>query len=316
MTASYRSIDYRIRPAKHVERLMMCEAFRRLRFATIESYQYIGLGSVYFSDFALYHRALGIKHMISIEQAEHDKLRFNANLPFANIEMRWGKTEARLPEIDLSNRSIVWLDYDSPLNRSILDDVRSVATRISSGSVLAISVQAQPFRVVAGQPRANMDKLAESLGAERINPDSRDEELLGWGTAQQYRRILAEELQQVLSQRNGALPPHYRFQARQIFNFHYADNANMLTVGWVVVDEGQIPLFNSCDFEGLEFFRSGESAFRIDIPKLTPVEMRSLLAQMPLPVHTALNTGAMPSSDAGHFAKIYRFFPAVTFVDL
>ena len=37
LPASYRDIDYRIRPAKHVERLMMCEVFRRLRFADIET---------------------------------------------------------------------------------------------------------------------------------------------------------------------------------------------------------------------------------------------------------------------------------------
>ena len=55
---SYRKIDYRVRPGKYAERLMMIESFRRLRFATIESYQYVGLGSVYFSDFYLIHRAL------------------------------------------------------------------------------------------------------------------------------------------------------------------------------------------------------------------------------------------------------------------
>ncbi|WP_412549856.1 O-methyltransferase [Sinorhizobium meliloti] len=46
MPASYREIDYRIRPGKHAERLMMVEAFRHLRFGTVASYQYVGLGSV------------------------------------------------------------------------------------------------------------------------------------------------------------------------------------------------------------------------------------------------------------------------------
>ena len=87
MAASYREIDYRIRPAKYAERLMMVEAFRRLRFGSIESYQYVGLGSVYFSDFSLIHRTLGISKMVSIEKNEEDKSRFIENAPFSCIEL-------------------------------------------------------------------------------------------------------------------------------------------------------------------------------------------------------------------------------------
>ena len=112
MAASYREIDYRIRPAKQAERIMMAESFKRLRFANTESYQYVGLGSVYFSDFMLMHRALGTTKMVSIEKAVHDKARFEANLPFGCIEMLWGDTASELPKVDFSLRSIVWLDYD------------------------------------------------------------------------------------------------------------------------------------------------------------------------------------------------------------
>ena len=68
MTASFRKIDYRVRPAKHAERMMMCEAFARLgAFDELPSYQYVGLGSVYFVDFLLFHRILGIRDMVNIE---------------------------------------------------------------------------------------------------------------------------------------------------------------------------------------------------------------------------------------------------------
>jgi hypothetical protein len=73
MPGSYREIDYRVRPGKQAERLMMVEAFRHLRFSAVGSYQYVGLGSVYFSDFKLVHRALGTTRMISIEKSAHDK---------------------------------------------------------------------------------------------------------------------------------------------------------------------------------------------------------------------------------------------------
>lgn len=49
--ASYREVNYSVRPAKSVERKMMIEAFRRLHLAWgIGCYRYVGMGSIYFSD--------------------------------------------------------------------------------------------------------------------------------------------------------------------------------------------------------------------------------------------------------------------------
>ena len=68
MTARYRRVDYSLRPAKHAERRMLAEVFRRLRpFQPIEDYTYIGFGGLWFVDFALIHRMLGVHKMISIE---------------------------------------------------------------------------------------------------------------------------------------------------------------------------------------------------------------------------------------------------------
>ena len=47
MASSFTKIDYRLRPAKSVERRMMAESFLRLRpFGSVESYRYVGMGSV------------------------------------------------------------------------------------------------------------------------------------------------------------------------------------------------------------------------------------------------------------------------------
>ena len=61
MVDSFRRIDYSLRPAKHAERRMLCDVFRRLtHFQPVETYCYVGFGSVWFSDFVLFHRALGV----------------------------------------------------------------------------------------------------------------------------------------------------------------------------------------------------------------------------------------------------------------
>lgn len=294
----------------------MVEALRRLRFGRLEDYHYIGLGSVYFADFALFHRALGIRRMTSIEQEEHDKSRFSSNLPYANIKMAWGSTSEVLPQMDLSSRAVVWLDYDGSLDRSMLDDLRTVASKAATGSVLALSVQCQPPRQDLSAPRNAVNELARKLGADRIDPQWSDEDLAGWGSARVAKKIFQNELTKILQQRNGTLQPGQRFQAEQIFNFHYNDGANMLTVGWIIFDEGQRPIFNSCNFDGLDFVRSSDEEFKIEIPKLTSIELKRLSTQLPLEDGAEIQNGPIPISDATNFVKIYRFFPNVAFVDI
>src|ERR1700712_3390037 len=72
LAGSFKKIDYRLRPAKHAERVMLCDLFRRMRFSPPETYQYVGFGSVAFIDFRLVHRTLGIRQMISIEETSDE----------------------------------------------------------------------------------------------------------------------------------------------------------------------------------------------------------------------------------------------------
>ena len=108
--SSFRRIDYSIRPAKHAERRMLCDIFRRLRpFGRIEDYIYIGFGSVWFSDFSLFHRALGVKKMLSIEHAADAQARIEENKPF-NIPVDYRSSADVLPDLDWSSRMFLWLD--------------------------------------------------------------------------------------------------------------------------------------------------------------------------------------------------------------
>ncbi len=294
---------------------MMCDAFRRLKFASLESYQYVGLGSVYFSDFALFHRSLGIDKMVSIEREVGDKQRFSDNLPFAAIQMQWGDTKTELPNINLNLRSIVWLDYDGRLTRDVIDDIRSIATRVTSGSVLAVSVQSVPERDKREKPVSMRELLVEQLGDHRIGSNVKDRDLLGWGTADLFRRVILNEIAETLAARNGTLPVGQQMNFEQIFNFHYKDGAHMLTIGGVFFDSGQRLLFDQCAFGELSFVRKAEEAFSIDIPLLTSRELRTLERQMPL-LGTAIAAGSMPKRDAEAFVKIYRYFPNFSVVEL
>ncbi|CAA7615151.1 O-methyltransferase [Magnetospirillum sp. SS-4] len=309
MAKSYRKIDYRIRPAKYAERNMLCAAFQKIRFGSIESYQYIGMGSVYFSDFILFHRALGISRMISIEKEEGDQQRFLDNLPFSFIEMNWGTTTTQLPNIDLSLRSIAWLDYDGRLSRSVLDDVRSFVSRACSGSILIVSVQCNPEGFSPTEPTKNVQAIRDELGDPYVEINLTDADLLGWGTAKVFRKAIINQIEEALALRNSMRPDPQKMLFRQIFNFHYEDGAKMMTVGVALFDRGQQNIFDQCGFAELDFTRNDEAAFRIDVPKLTSRELKKLESQMPLKAGTAIDYGSMPESDAHQFAKVYRYLP-------
>ena len=122
MAESYKKIDYRLRPAKNVERKMLAEAFNRLsKFAPVNSYRYIGMGSLYFSDFILFHRSLGFQKMISIEAEEKEpqQERFKFNKPFNCVDIKFGFTSKILPNLNWDTRDVIWLDYDGKLNLDV-----------------------------------------------------------------------------------------------------------------------------------------------------------------------------------------------------
>lgn len=316
MSASYRTIDYRIRPAKHAERLMMVEAFRRLRFGSVENYQYVGLGSVYFSDFALIHRMLGVSKMVSIEREERDRKRFEENIPFGCIEILWGDTSAQLPNVNLEHRSIIWLDFDGRLDRNILGDIAEVARRAVGGTILAVTVQCRFDKGKGNDLEIGpVEALVETLGEERVPFDLKRTDLFGAGTGDLFRKIIAEEIEGALAARNIGAHPGQHMCCKQILNFRYEDGVKMMTVGFVLYDAGQQALFDMCRFSDLAFYRDGEERFEIAIPKLTTREIRTLEGKMPTTDMDLLALGAIPREDAQQYANIYRYFPNVAFVD-
>lgn len=296
---------------------MMCDAFRRIRFAAVESYQYVGLGSVYFSDFALFHRALGIQKMVSIEKQLTHEQRFRDNLPYANVELLMGPTSTELPKVKLEDmRSIVWLDYDDPLSRGMLDDLRHVLLRVCSGTAIVVTVQAHPPSKPEGDSRSTVQIVSQQIGSDVVDPGLADEDFYGWGTAAIYRKALVDHIAAVLASRNATRPYGQQFLFEQVLNFNYRDGAPMLTVGGVIFDRGQKMLFDQCGFDELTFSRRGTEAFLIDIPLLTLRELRRLESQLPLPAGVNLELGSMPPLHADKFVQLYRYFPNFSNVDL
>lgn len=310
MARSYERINYSLRPAKNIQRKMLAAVFQRLNhFGRLKSYRYIGFGSTFFSDFSLFHKTLGIVKMLSIERDVDRKERFESNKPFQCIEMDFRESNAALPALDWNQKTILWLDYDDKLTSSVLTDVQFFCSSAPGGSVIVVTVNAEPDDLESDKLKLMRDRV----GPAKLPQGTEAADLEGWELAKTSRAIMTTEIEDTIRQRNGALPGATKLEYHQLFNFHYADGAKMLTIGGVICEEGQSPELDSCDFTNMEFVKTEAEPFHIEVPSLTFKELRVLDRALP---HGDLVEGAppgVPQVDVDRYAQVYRYFP--TFVD-
>ena len=321
MSGSYSKINYRLRPAKAVERKIICDSLRCLNpFGDLTTYRYVGFGSTYFSDFILFHKSLHIGKnkgdMISIEKDKHAEERFEYNKPFGCIDIKYGNSSEILPTITWDRKSIVWLDYDDPLKIEVLDDIDLLIGKLVSGSVLIVTISAEPERPSEEDlSREKLDefrrsKLRERLPNEKIPINLQSTDLTGKRLADLYKRIIDNQLEQSLATTNSARSNREKLEYRQVFNFRYADGSRMLTIGWLVYEQGYCDVANQCNFNKHFNVDMEKEPYEIKVPNLTTKEIHYLDGQMPTSDCDALDRKCIPLKDVKCYAQLYKYFPS------
>ncbi len=289
---------------------MLVDLYKRLRFAPIEDYQYVGFGSVAFVDFRMVHRSLGIDELVSIEGTDDDaeKIRFSQNKPYDRIDLRFGHSNTILPQVDFDRHSLVWLDYDERARRYMANDLASVANKAKSGTFIAMTF--------TNDFPAEKDAAAKALGflkegfPEFVPDDAKAISYQGPKYAEFVRTTFGSLLDTALKDADAGNPdPLAKRVAFQVCYFKYKDNAQMATIGWVIVSERDLDTFELCRLEALPFFRPSSDAFRISIPKVTPLEIREMERCLPDP-DAAPELSWIPSEERVAFARSYRYLPS------
>lgn len=293
------ALQYEIRPTKSVQRRMIVHALTRLSFVErLDHYQYVGFGALEFIDFDLVHRTLGISRMTSIERDTMARERYEFNAPFKGVNVVMGDAHDVLPSIDWSPLTIAWLDYTEQLTREIVTDVDVVARSMRPGSVLIVTVNAEPAR-----PRtARAANLKEQL-QEFVPPGTDDETLGGWGLATTQRNVLQAVADRAARDAHGG-------RVQQLFNFHYADGSRMLTWGGIVSTPGVSRVIETCRFEDLGFVRTGEESCRLAVPVVTAKEAAHIERQLPLDDVKPTVPG-MLAAQVDDYVSIYRWHRAL-----
>ena len=297
----------------------MGEALQRLdRQYPIRDYRYVGFGSIYFGDFSLFHRLLGISDMVSIEGNEDDEDRVRFNAPYSCIDVKMGLSNAKLPEIPLAEkRWVLWLDYDFCIDATVLKDVKYAATQAIPGSVLAVTLDAD-FKGLNDYPTWAPDEDLEDF--QKKNPAQKlayklqrdvlpSVETQGDRLAETYRRFLLDEIGAGTASNYDN--PH--LSIHQFLNFRYADGREMMTLAILFLEEGSGISVDRFNFSGLRFCRTESDTFRINAPKLTPLEIRRLNQELPTPMQSSV---PISEGDRSQYREVYRYFPAFAEMEL
>jgi hypothetical protein len=283
---------------------MVVDALRRLRaFSPLEDYEYVGFGGMEFVDFELVHRHLGIEGMVSIEENGHDAARFRFNIPFAGVSVRFDKASAVLPTLlDKPCLRVVWLDYECELNLEVLQDLGTAIRKLVPGSALVVSVNAQ------GSPLANEreKRFSANVEPERVPAGVSDATLAKWGWAEASHKVLAAQAAAEAARRYDGV------EFEQLFHFHYADGARMLTWGGLLLGPGNSPAFKTAEFGELAQVRkAGDAPYEIAPPLLTMREVLHLNRQLPSEKLEELDAAGISPKEVESYADLYRWYPPV-----
>lgn len=272
--ASFDTVNYSLRPNKAIQRSIVFEIIRSTVDAMeISNPVYIGLGSVWFTDFHIAHKALEIGDLISIEADEIGYKRAKFNKPFKCIDVRHGWSYDVIPEISAESRYcdrpwIVWLDYDDRLTEDSLREINDLTTILPRSSQLFVTFNALPHKY--GKPR-QIDENLRALFGDGY-PDDVDRNLLGAEGLQKFLgKLTLDSLQSaaIANGRPGGFLPSCLLR--------YRDGAPMVTVGGCF----PLPAERAATKALLDGDRRGFPDHKIETPPLTLKESAALQASLP-----------------------------------
>lgn len=317
-THSFEKINYSLRPAKSVERKLICEGLRKLSLIDdIKDFHYIGFGSTFYQDFSLFHRELGLSKMTSIEKVESKKDRFIFNKPFDCVDLILGQSNDVLPKIDWTDKSIVWLDYDTSINQSHLSDIETFCHNAKSLNIFLLTINCHASNY-GNTNEERRDKIEKLLGSNRLPIDPKLNKFSKAEIPLTLKNIIEDEIISHLKQINRSKSESEKLFYKKIFSFIYKDGVQMLTVGGIILKNSDISKLESLKLDDLDFFKNREVFFEIRIPSLTIKEIRFLNSQLPNGIINGkiideeilkVLKPCIPEEDILDYVNIYRHFP-------
>lgn len=260
---SFDKVNYFLRPKKQIERKILIELLQRIQRydeLDLKKYLYLGMGSIYYYDFILIHKAFGMRKMISLDDKYTPK-RFDFNNPYDFIKFINNTTTDFLHDYSFKDRLLIWFDYDSMLydvdknepNGSILEDLSLIVKNSKIGDFLILTIETKPPRE---DDRERFIEEYEDYISDEYKVKKK------YFKPQHFPRLIQNILLNFIDEQEKRRDVKFH----KLFSFSYHDTAYMYTLGGVFEEDGSIQ-----HFVGGEQFASfdEEHVMDIDVPTLT-----------------------------------------------
>jgi hypothetical protein len=265
---SFEKLNYSIRPNKNVERKLMVKLLRTIGSTghfDVKNHQYIGFGSIWFVDFSLFHRALGIVDMISVEKEASRAQRLRFNKPFDCVRLILREYSDAFVDLNWDKRSIVWLDFDDVVKPALFSDLKRTLLKVQSGSFVFVSVNADSWQLsnVSEEERSLSPADALQLVVEPANlPADYDKRI----SRALFPALVGDILENAFKNAISESRPELSFAP--VINLTYADNVPMVTYGGIVLSGDDRAIFDGLELGHLKYL-VGPPQFELAVPNLT-----------------------------------------------
>lgn len=317
LSKSYLSVQYALRPAKQVERRMLLESLLLLAEAgfPVRDYQYTGMGSIHFVDFAMFHKFLGIRSLLSVEAATEIRERVKFNAPYKNaVELARDRPIGDvIPDLTGDKKHFLWLDYDGVLSEYMLLDLTLAVGKLPPGSLLLVTVDTEPpGRLEGGKKKHTEENYSapfareyfERVAGDYVKPNDGDADFEYDLLPEVNTKAIRAAIKAGERSRNDAC-------FHPMFNFLYADGHRMLTLGGMIGSSKELRRLQRSRLRTADYYRDDFSAepYPIRVPCLTRREQIYLDEHMPCQAGWRPKAFELPKKDLEDYARIYRYFP-------
>lgn len=312
--ASYNVFNYSYRPAKTIERKLFIELLKEI-YGVIDSKKctYIGFGSIFFVDFRMIHKELGIKSMINIEANIDDRKRFEFNKPFSCIKLLWGTSTEILLDIDWIGKKIVWMDYDETLQAYMFEDIDTIFSNLNPGSFYFFTCNCSlPKYYNRNLNRYNVEGFEEDFDGHI--PFQHDPEMLTVNNSPNLiRQMILSKINHVLELRNAILDEPNKLVFTQMLFLTYKDGAPMFSYGGMLLKQSEVNTSKIKNIFSLPYVKKSNNRIEIQSPVLTNPEIDLINSYLPKSKKSFLDLKKIdfiPHVDKENYYTVYRYYPS------
>lgn len=311
---SFDSINYSTRPSKSVQRSLVFHGLKRLStIIDLEKAVYVGLGSIWFSDFVQAHKILNINDMVSMENNEIGYKRAVFNKPYKTVKVLEGESLDKLPDVFSIKKSyssrpwVIWLDYDTHLIERIVDEMRWVLANAPQNSIVLFTFSAHAVKQNYGSISDRPQRLRNLLEGF-VRDDLSDKECGKDSLPLTLSNLVASYL--MTKTLDEARPGGFI----EAFRIPYHDSSSMVTVGGVLPENEQTAtkirkIISKSNWEGIV-------DDIIQIPPMTFREISCLQSMLPSKTNLCrkkiLSAGFdLNDEQIESFQKYYKYYPNI-----